>query len=266
MTALWALPAVASALLAIGDPLVVIDLNPGPGGSEPGPLVPLGNGVVFSAYVRGVGREIFVSDGTAAGTRLIADLVPGPAGSDPLQLTALGNEVYFLARDERGHYGRLYATDGTGVRLVRALALGFLSAVDNPMVGGRLLFVAEDGIVSLDPVTGLEELLSRRGGAIRSSGAGRALASGYWNGGLLATNGTAKGTLEIEGLLPGGITVPYLGKIAILTRPVNVEDYDDYRNFRILVTDGTDSGTRFLPFDGARIVGAAGRNLVLASM
>ncbi len=255
-----------------------------PEGSSPGPLFPLGKSVVFSALLPEVGRELFLSDGTAAGTRLIADLVPGPAGSDPEGLTALGNEVYFMSRGARGLWD-LYQTDGSGVELVRRRLLYGLTALDNATIGGRLIFRTEDGsLVSLDPVTGIQESLARRrdglgvnfGSSIianssgpsvpklyfQSSVYGRTLGLGGWEGGLLVTDGTANGTLEIEGVTPVDIAVPYLGRIATLT----IGRDHDYWDRRVLVTDGTASGTRFLPPNGALfIVGAAGRHLFLAS-
>ncbi len=256
MTASWALPAIASALLAITDPVVVIDLNPGPESSSPGPLIPLGKGVVFSAFLPEVGRELFLSDGTAAGTRLIADLIPGPVGSYPEELTALGDEVYFRARDADGRWA-LYGTDGGDVRLVRHGVLSSLTALNHPNVGGRLIFRAEDGsIVSLDPHGGFEEYLTRTVSYYPVSGDGRLLALAGHGGDILVTNGSRDGTLVIEGVDLGGYPTPYLGKLAIVTI-----------GWRVLLTDGTASGTRFLPVEAVRwILGSAGRNLFMAKL
>ncbi|MCA8969235.1 MAG: hypothetical protein KDC95_05605 [Planctomycetes bacterium] len=43
------------------------------------------------------GDELFVTDGTASGTRMVADLEPGSASSSPKQLTASGKALYFTA-------------------------------------------------------------------------------------------------------------------------------------------------------------------------
>ena len=41
------------------------------------------------------GTELFVTDGTDAGTRQVKDIAPGDAPSKPQQLTAVGDELYF---------------------------------------------------------------------------------------------------------------------------------------------------------------------------
>lgn len=83
---------------------------------------PLGDGVVYS-------RELWISDGTTEGTRLVRDIFPGgnsagnTASSAPALLTPAGGIVYFTADD--GRTGReLWRTDGTtrGTWLVANLA------------------------------------------------------------------------------------------------------------------------------------------------
>jgi ELWxxDGT repeat protein len=75
----------------------------------------------FTALDRAVGMELFVSDGTPAGTRLVHDIFPGNHSFDPapIQLTAVGDRVFFTADD--GIHGReLWVSDSTteGTRLV----------------------------------------------------------------------------------------------------------------------------------------------------
>jgi ELWxxDGT repeat protein len=43
------------------------------------------------------GNEVWVTDGTPAGTHLAADVNPGPAGSDPAALADVGGVLYFAA-------------------------------------------------------------------------------------------------------------------------------------------------------------------------
>jgi ELWxxDGT repeat protein len=104
----------------------ILDLNPfyGPGGgsqcddlplpSDPGPGVSLGDSVLFAADDLIHGRELFVTDGTAAGTRLVADINPAtmpndvteyqePAligvGSNPTDFVRYGSGAFFVADD-----------------------------------------------------------------------------------------------------------------------------------------------------------------------
>ncbi|WP_167546952.1 ELWxxDGT repeat protein [Stieleria maiorica] len=58
------------------------------------------------------GSELWKSDGTAEGTRMVVDLLPGPDGSLPEELTVLGSELFFTALDEFGETD-LWKTDGT---------------------------------------------------------------------------------------------------------------------------------------------------------
>jgi len=69
--------------------------------------------LAFVADDRVHGAELWFSDATAEGTRLVADLRPGAAGSEPQILGPLGNgELLFLADD--GTAGaRIWKTDGT---------------------------------------------------------------------------------------------------------------------------------------------------------
>jgi len=97
---------------ATGTLSPVADIAPGGDGSVPRDVVPFGDGVAFSAWRPDVGRELFVSDGTAAGTRLVADIAPGPAGSGVRELAVAGDALYFVADD--GVAGaELWRSDGT---------------------------------------------------------------------------------------------------------------------------------------------------------
>ena len=60
----------------------------------------MGGRVFFSATDGVHGWELWQSDGTPGGTRLVKDLRPGPFGSLPLHLVASGPNLYFSADDE----------------------------------------------------------------------------------------------------------------------------------------------------------------------
>jgi ELWxxDGT repeat protein len=117
-------------------------------------VTPLGGAVFFRAADPDHGTELWRTDGTAQGTRLVADLVPGPGSSDPQGLTAAGGRLYFSAWDEF-HGRELWTSDGTaaGTRLVDDVASGAFSST--PMlltpVGGRLFFTADDGFTGREP-------------------------------------------------------------------------------------------------------------------
>jgi len=111
----------------------------------------LGGQLFFSMDDGLHGYELWVTDGSRRGTRIVRDIRSGPRGSMRVWDGALGDidgEVYFVAND--GEHGQeLWASDGTrnGTRMVRDLrpgsrGLGWVTAAD---VGDKLLFTADDG-------------------------------------------------------------------------------------------------------------------------
>ncbi|WP_375769792.1 HYR domain-containing protein [Archangium gephyra] len=55
--------------------------------------------VLLRSWVVTTGVEMWTSDGSEAGTSLVADLAPGPSGSDPRSFTRSGDSVFFSADD-----------------------------------------------------------------------------------------------------------------------------------------------------------------------
>ncbi|MHA7629548.1 ELWxxDGT repeat protein [Corallococcus sp. M7] len=90
-------------------------------GDYPSELTPLGSAVYFMAGAEGFfgepgdlfhGGELWKSDGTLLGTRLVKDVRQGPLGSLPSGLTVLDGRLYFSADD--GVHGReLWSSNGT---------------------------------------------------------------------------------------------------------------------------------------------------------
>ena len=66
------------------------------------------------------GRELWSSDGTAAGTRMVVDLMPGATGSVPIGLIVHGDALFFAAVNDAGigHDRWLFKTDGTAAGTV----------------------------------------------------------------------------------------------------------------------------------------------------
>ncbi|NJK81367.1 MAG: hypothetical protein HC914_16350, partial [Chloroflexaceae bacterium] len=76
---------------------LVLDIHPGPQGSNPQDFVLVGDVVYFTADDGSSGRELWRSDGTAAGTVLVQDIYPGAAGSDPQDIELVDGILYFTA-------------------------------------------------------------------------------------------------------------------------------------------------------------------------
>ena len=116
-------------------------------------LVVLGNRLFFYARDDQHGRELWTSDGTAAGTRLFVELAPGPRTFLPQRLVAGGGRLWLIAADPA--YGReLWTVDpATGSGAVVDVAPGAMSSSPSDLaaVGERLLFTADDGEGGREP-------------------------------------------------------------------------------------------------------------------
>ncbi|WP_427872703.1 T9SS type A sorting domain-containing protein [Flavobacterium sp. MMS24-S5] len=77
--------------------------------------------LIFEASEADTGREIWQSDGTTFGTKLIKDIYSGPEFSivgTPGKGTVLNNNFYFIAKDESSS-GEIWKTDGTEAGTVK---------------------------------------------------------------------------------------------------------------------------------------------------
>ena len=113
--------------------VLVIDLEPGMGGSDPRELTIVGSTLFFTATENG-SEELWKSDGTAAGTQRLRPSGESPRVLFPRELTAAGGELFFSAYESPS--GReLWKTDGTfaGTVMVRDLYPG--SGWDNSFFG-----------------------------------------------------------------------------------------------------------------------------------
>ncbi len=153
----WALAAtLALPAPALAQPALLRDLRTG-ALSLPAPnatadasthsAVSSGGSIYFQASSPMTGRELWRTDGTPEGTRMVADLWPGPQGSVPEGLTDLDGTLVFWTRGIIGN--ELWKTDGTPQGTVRLLALG-PPGLDAPpfqpltRAGARLFFTGPD--------------------------------------------------------------------------------------------------------------------------
>ena len=119
------------------------DINPTQ--TNNGSLLPIG-GVVhqgiyyFSGTRYDTGAELWRSDGTVAGTFLVADLVLGRAGSYPQHFTSTGALVYCLAG------GRVWRTDGTAVGTSALSPIATSYAVAPVPAGSGVVWVTPNGV------------------------------------------------------------------------------------------------------------------------
>lgn len=130
LAVLWAAPSLAGtgAADAFGDAELLVDLQPGPDGSQTGPYVSLGDRVLFFTSAldhrgQSVDHRLWGTDGTAAGTVRLPpddDLVPSslvvaPGGGLAFFQTEDGDEGADLWRTDGTIPGTVELTDGTGI-------------------------------------------------------------------------------------------------------------------------------------------------------
>ncbi len=194
---------------------VVKDINNGTGSSSPQNLITLNNKIYFTASTTTSGLELWETDGTEAGTKLLKDINAGANGSNPSHLTVFNNKIYFSA-DDGINGNELWVSDGTeaGTQLfkdVNANGAGSSSTLRNVTVGAtKFYFVANDG------------------------------AHGYE---LWVSDGTEAGTKLVKDLSPGNS-----GFGPNHSNPENLTTFNDKVYFsgpngNLWVSDGSEAGT-----------------------
>lgn len=135
---------------------MVQDIRPGAEGSLTWPtelesstaLIPLGKQLLFVADDGAHGRELWLTDGSAQGTRLLNDIAPEAAAGAPDDMMVSGDWLFFSAND--GAHGReLWVSDGSteGTRQIADIVPGIAGSSPRLMAraGSALYFVADDG-------------------------------------------------------------------------------------------------------------------------
>ena len=207
------------------------------------------------------GRELWSSDGTAAGTAIVQDLYPGPGSSDPSHVSAIGGLLWMAARD--GPVGREpFVSDGTpqGAVLLQDIFPGSFSSDPGPFrpLGAEVLFAATAPLLGRElwKSDGTPEgttLLSDL--AIGSPGSApdhlhRHFGLVYFSADdgatgreLYTTDGTAAGTAAVIDLQPGpgsGLVDPQLTSFA---GAVYLRADDGVSGAELWRTSGTAAGT-----------------------
>lgn len=182
----------------------------GAGAARP---VAIGGQLFFAGRDAEHGIELWASDGTEAGTRLVLDIHPGATGSFPERFVGVGGIAYFAA-DDGTHGEELWRSDGTadGTWMVRDIMPGQAESDTWNLIelNGILLFNADDGVA----------------------------ASELWR-----SDGTKRGTYLVKDLWPG----PEHGGPQKMLRVGDLVYFvamDETHGKELWVTDGTRAGTR----------------------
>ena len=121
---------------------LALDLNLIPTNSDPAGFVEVNNVLYFSASTPESGRELWRSDGTAAGTWMVKDIYSGTTGSDPTDLVNANGKLLFSAVNPNTGFTDLFRSDGTneGTRAVAPSVLYNLTSLVE--VNGEVFFSA----------------------------------------------------------------------------------------------------------------------------
>jgi len=224
-----------------------VDCGTFPAGSDPQSFVTIGRTTFFAASDPSHGRELWRTDGTRAGTRMVMDIWPGSEPSiDSYTESLVGSRrhLYFVADD--GVHGReLWRTHGTraSTRLVRDIGPGdsvpWWGAA--PVVAGDYLYFTaerEDEGLELWRTDGSRkrtQLVRDIWPGPRSSAPGDLTAAGdtlYFTAEdpehgreLWRTDGSRKGTELVTDLSPGRAS-PTFGELTALKDALYVTAWD----------------------------------------
>ncbi len=271
--------------------VLVKDINPSVGGyynsyplsSSPYNFKEFNGKLYFTANDGENGNELWVSDGTTAGTQLLVDIRPGSSndGSYASNLTEFNDKLYFTAND--GVNGNeLWVSDGTtaGTQLLVDIRPGSSdydynyssNAYNFTKFNGKLYFTANDGVngnelwVSDGTTAGTQLLVDIRPGSSDSSYAYSSYASnltefndklyftandGVNGNELWVTDGTTAGTQLLIDIRPGSSDSSYAySSYASSFTEFNGKLYftanDGVNGNELWVSDGTTAGTQLL--------------------
>jgi len=253
-----AIAAVGAPVGASSGPTMLKNINQS-GNSDPSYLTKVGSTLFFAANDGIHGRELWKSDGTAVGTKMVKDVRAGSRGSFPADLINVNGTLFFTAND--GAHGReLWKSNGmaTGTKMVKDLTNGEISGTNTNLylpvaVGSRLFFFVTDccaGGSSLVVSDGTAAGTNRIDKPLEEVSSARALGAKLFfvqtdysvdppGQALWVSNGTSTGTRRFA-------PAPSGDQISILPASGNFLYFtaaDSGVGLRLWRTDGTASGT-----------------------
>ena len=205
--------------------------------------------------------ELWVSDGTEAGTRLLKSIGADASGylSD---LTAFQGKLYFVGNDQV-HGDELWVSDGTGagtqmLKEIQPGWKGYLSALQ--VVGNKLYFKADDGIHGVELWTSDGTITGTR--MVKDINPGAQSSDLYIGNGidnllyftvndkvhgdeLWVSDGTEAGTRMLKDIRPGAIG-SFARYLQVMNDKLYFQANDGVHGAELWVSDGTATGTRMV--------------------
>ena len=175
------------------------------------------NKIYFSGNHNNSGYELWVTDGTAAGTKLVKN-INSNGGSSPTSFTIFKDKIYFVANDEEKGY-EIYYTDGTeeGTKILKDIAQDEFFP-DGVWIGPLLIYKEH----------------------LYFMGKGE---NNYFQ--LYKSDGTAENTFELKTINPDGHAAYFL-EGAVLEDGLYFKANDGDHGTELWKTDGTEEGTKLV--------------------
>lgn len=263
-----------------GDAILLKDIHPGTSSgnansSSPSFAARLGEKIIFTATNATEGVELYVTDGSPAGTLLLKDIYAGSAGSSPSNFVVAGSKLIFRAKSDV--YGEeLWVTDGTpaGTVLFKDLFPGTkssgpknLTAIDpthifltgyNSSSQFASVFVAD---ISAQTTTGfghamVESLNTETKNLVEYNGLVYFDAMDSNNGNpLWVTNGSEAGTTKLADLYPN-ITCSDINYMTVFNGSLFFAASTEANGQELFVSNGTTAGTNIIKELASGTVGA----------
>lgn len=252
-----------SATMAFAQKLELVkNINPVSGQSSyPSQLTHLKNDIIiFGAEDTVAGYELFISDGTQSGTKVLKNINPGSKSSYPYYLfKAADNRVYFQAEVDSLGY-ELFVTDGTeaGTVLVKDINPGVESSYPWSFIDykGKVFFTAYvdslgHGIFSTNGTAAGTELMT----IVNAGNYSNIELMKVYNNllffsasvdslgtELFVTDGTAAGTRLVKDF-NAGTNSSYPHNFIEYNNQLLFLAYNNSYNYKLWTTDGTEAGT-----------------------
>ena len=238
--------------------------------SEPYNLTAMGGMVYFGVETAANGRELWRSNGTAAGTVMVKDIYPGPTDGGPANLSAGVSTLYFSAND--GTHGiEPWRSDGTETGTFMVADIGTVrSDSSDPSsvvtIGGTSYFIASDGSnigghgselwksdgteagtvlvkdISLGIGSSYPSNLTAVGGVLYFTADDSGEESGIYGRELWKTDGTEAGTVVVKDIYPGPGGSSIRNLVAVGST-LYFTAYNATYGTELWKSDGTEAGT-----------------------
>ena len=214
--------------ISVESPWLVKDLNDQILDADPGAarLTEVNGKLLFAAADADFGSELWVSDGTAAGTMIVKDISRGGASSSPQSLTNVNGTLYFTAHDGVNGY-ELWKSDGTpaGTVMVKDIRTGSYGSYPGGLtnVNGMLYFVAAAGTNDTE---------------------------------LWKSDGTEAGTVMVKDIAAGD-TGSHINYLTNLNGTLYFRADDGINGSELWRSDGTEAGTTIVKDIAADSVGSS---------